>query len=154
MATARTFEPRPAPRADRVTVDLADDLGDIGRLRLSVHGPSLRATIVPATREVGGQLESGMRELTRTLAERGFSDARVTVQRSTPTDPTPAAHPTGREVLVAARAAESGAGYGAGGDRGQAEPDRREPEQHHQERAGGQRRDRSQQERHQRGRNS
>lgn len=69
-----------ARRPDRVTIDLHDELGEVGRLRISFRGPSLRATIIPAEPALAARLEQELSGLHRSLEERGMADARVRIQ--------------------------------------------------------------------------
>lgn len=67
-------------RGDRVTVEFVDDRGETGRLRVSVRGEQLQATIMPSDARMAEQLSSRVSELHRTLARHGFVDAQVTVR--------------------------------------------------------------------------
>lgn len=69
-----------ARRPDRVTIHLRDDLGVVGRLRISFRGPSLRATIIPVEPALAARLEQELSGLHRSLEERGVADARVRIQ--------------------------------------------------------------------------
>lgn len=85
MPAARTLSQEITPvafarRPGRVTIDLRDDLGEIGRLRISFRGPSLRATIIPAEPALAARLEQELSGLHRSLEERGMADARVRIQ--------------------------------------------------------------------------
>ncbi|MGE3526523.1 MAG: flagellar hook-length control protein FliK, partial [Gemmatimonadales bacterium] len=71
--------PPPRPAA-QVTVPLVNEGGMAGRLRLSLRGEVLHATIFAADRATAGALRDGLGDLRRGLAERGFADAHVAVR--------------------------------------------------------------------------
>ena len=71
---------RPAGAADRVTLQVADVDGRQTRIRVSVLGDQVRATILPPDTTSARQLEQRMDELQATLVRQGFTDAKVTVQ--------------------------------------------------------------------------
>jgi hypothetical protein len=144
-----TIEPRPAPRPGHVTVDLGDQFGGVGRLRLSIKGPSLRATIVPSDPGLATRLDAGLQDLTQSLRDRGFSDSRVAVRApAVETVITPV--PTGREGVALGRQPEIATGTTAerGASGGRHDPEQHDPGRRH----GGQRRERPGGERQQRGR--
>ncbi|MEO8453004.1 MAG: hypothetical protein ABI647_24655, partial [Gemmatimonadota bacterium] len=68
-------------RRDQVIVQLADDLG---RIRVSVRGETVRATIMPNDGALATRLTAEARSLERSLSEQGFRDARVSVQAPRP----------------------------------------------------------------------
>jgi len=74
-------------RRDQVVLQLADDLG---RIRVSVRGETVRATLLPNDGALATRLTAEARSLERSLSDQGFSDARVTVQ---PPRPAPDAAP-------------------------------------------------------------
>ncbi len=71
----------------QVTVTFADEDGVEGRLRVSLRGGAVRATIVARDPAEAQELQSGLGELRSTLGERGFADARVAVQGVTVSGP-------------------------------------------------------------------
>jgi len=73
---------RPAGSSDRVTLQVADADGRQTRIRVAVLGDQIRAVIVPPDPASARQLERRMDELQAALARQGFSDSRVSVQRS------------------------------------------------------------------------
>ncbi len=86
------------PRMEQVTVDLKDEAGDHGRLRLSVQGSSLRATILPNDPELATRLNDGLRELRQNLSDRGFAAPRISVQGPRVADGLPGLAPLGRDT--------------------------------------------------------
>ncbi len=121
-----------ARRPDRVTIDLHDDLGEVGRLRISFRGPSLRATIIPAEPALAARLEQELPGLHRSLEERGMVDARVRIQP--PGDPGAAtgggsAEPRGPDRQAPGEGRRESPGH-EGGQRRQGRPrERPTPEQ-------------------------
>jgi hypothetical protein len=75
-----TSAPRLAAPANQVTLQFSGEEGLDGRLRLSLRGSALHATIIARDPDGARQLESGLDELRQALGDRGFTDARVTVQ--------------------------------------------------------------------------
>ena len=73
-------EPKPNSRLGDLVLQLGDDQGEIGRLRVAVHGPNVRATIIPNDQAMADQLTVNLRELRQSLQERGFPEPRITVQ--------------------------------------------------------------------------
>lgn len=71
---------RPAGAADRVTLQVADSDGRQTRIRVSVLGDQVRATILPPDSTSARQLEQRMDELQAALVRQGFTDAKVSVQ--------------------------------------------------------------------------
>ncbi len=71
---------RPAGAADRVTLQVADSDGRQTRIRVSVLGDQVRATILPPDSSSARQLEQRMDELQAALVRQGFTDAKVSVQ--------------------------------------------------------------------------
>ncbi len=76
-----------ARRVDHLTLDLRDDAGDYGRIRVSVSGPLVRATIMPNDPEMADRLSLDIRQLKTSLEARGFPEPKVTVQAPPPADP-------------------------------------------------------------------
>jgi hypothetical protein len=98
---ATTLDPPAATprRIDHVMVDLKDDTGDHGRLRLALSGSTVRATILPNDPALADRLTAGIRELRLSLEERGFPEPRLTVQ--VPKTETPVGgHLFGRDVVA------------------------------------------------------
>jgi hypothetical protein len=85
-AAQESGEPAPASagEATRMTIRFAGEDGRSGRLRLSVRGQTLHATIVSSDDDAVRRWSGDLDALHRSLANQGFSDARVTV-RKTPT---------------------------------------------------------------------
>jgi hypothetical protein len=71
---------RVVTRFDRITLDLKDESGDFGKLRVSIAGSSVRATIVPNDPALADRLNHEIRQLRQSLEERGFPEPRVTVE--------------------------------------------------------------------------
>ena len=65
---------------DHVTVRFHEDGGGEGRLRLSLRGTALRATIVPSSPDGLEGLTERLGDLRRSLVEQGFVQPRVSVQ--------------------------------------------------------------------------
>lgn len=57
-----------------------------GRIRLSLRGGALRATILTPNGETAQNLEARITEIQRALGERGFAEARVAVRQTRPPD--------------------------------------------------------------------
>jgi hypothetical protein len=114
-----------APRTEQITVDLADETGGHGRLRLSLRGSSLRATIIPDEPEFAARLAVGLRELKRSLEDRGFTP-RLTVQAPS------AAEPSMSAIAAAAREGAAGAPRPENGsaERSRSEEPRRDTPHH------------------------
>jgi hypothetical protein len=70
----------PVVRRDQVTIQLTDEGGEVGRIRVAVNGPTVRATIIPHDPALADRLNGNLRELRRSLEERGFAEPRVTIQ--------------------------------------------------------------------------
>ncbi len=83
-APLREFEPAPAaPPASQVTLQLDGDASaDPTRIRVAVRGATVRAPVL-ANQEDSGALRGRVMELQRTLEDRGFTDARVTLHGRT-----------------------------------------------------------------------
>jgi hypothetical protein len=154
--TVATGDPRPVatpeparalPRMDQVTVDLKDEAGDHGRLRLTVQGSSLRATILPNDPELATRLNDGLRELRQNLSDQGFAAPRISVQAPRAGDAVPGLAPVGRDASPVRL--ES-----TGTDRQSSSDSRRDPSQQsaEQRRQGGRSPDRQTPGRQQRGR--
>lgn len=100
-ATSLESEQRIARRVDSLLLDLKDDQGDYGRLRVSVSGPTVRATILPNDPGLADRLHVGIRELRQSLEDRGFTEPRLSVQQpKAMTADQPVWMPTGRELPV------------------------------------------------------
>ena len=89
--------PTPTIRRDQVTIQFADEGGEVGRIRVAVNGPTVRATIIPHDPALAERLTGNLRELRRSLEERGFSEPRVTVQAPRSAEP-PVGILAGREI--------------------------------------------------------
>jgi hypothetical protein len=101
---AATLDPPAAAprRIDHIMVDLKDDTGDHGRLRLALSGSTVRATIMPNDPDLADRLTAGIRELRQNLEERGFPEPRVTVQPPKSDVPL-GGHLFGRDVVTEIR---------------------------------------------------
>jgi hypothetical protein len=101
---ATALDPPPAAprRIDHVMVDLKDDTGDHGRLRLALSGSTVRATILPNDPELADRLTAGIRELRQSLEDHGFPEPRVTVQLPKSDLPL-GGHLFGRDVVTEVR---------------------------------------------------
>ena len=86
-------------RVDHLTLDLKDDAGDFGRLRVSMSGPLVRATIMPNDPAMADRLNLEIRQLKMSLQERGFPEPRLTVQSPKATEPVSWV-PTAREAIL------------------------------------------------------
>lgn len=71
---------RIARRVEHLMLNIADEQGDYGRLKVSVTGTSVRATIMPNDPALAERLTVDLRQLRQQLGDRGFADATVTVQ--------------------------------------------------------------------------
>ena len=98
LAAPNPFD-RIVRRVDHLTLDLKDDAGDFGRLRVSVSGPLVRATIMPTDPAMADRLNQEIRQLKMTLEQRGFPEPRLTVQAPKPIDPVSWV-PVTRDVVV------------------------------------------------------
>lgn len=87
----------PVIRRDQVTIQLTDEGGEVGRIRVAVNGPTVRATIIPHDPALADRLNGNLRELRRSLEERGFAEPRVTIQAPRPVEAAPAI--TTRELV-------------------------------------------------------
>ncbi len=67
-------------RSDQVTIQLGDDTGVQGSVRVSVRGQTVRATITTPDGDSATRLTAGVGELQRNLANQGFTSSRVSVQ--------------------------------------------------------------------------
>jgi hypothetical protein len=78
---AAELDPPVAPRigGDRVTLQFEGENGLEGRLRVAMRGETLHATLTTAHGETLRRFEAGIQDLQRTLNERGFGGARITV---------------------------------------------------------------------------
>ena len=95
---------------DRVTVSYVDSDGAAGRIRLSVRGDAVRATIVSDHAPAAHGLAEDLGALRRGLAERGFSDSNLAVQssiRSAPAARSTAEHRAGDDRERRATAQDS-----------------------------------------------
>ncbi len=90
---------RIARRVDHLTLDLKDDAGDFGRLRVSMSGPLVRATIMPNDPAMADRLNLEIRQLKMSLQERGFPEPRLTVQAPKTTEPVSWV-PAAREAIL------------------------------------------------------
>ncbi|MHB1329667.1 MAG: hypothetical protein ACYC2K_15825, partial [Gemmatimonadales bacterium] len=79
-ATAPDPTDRIARRVEHLMLNIADDQGEYGRLKVSVAGTSVRATILPNDPILAERLTVDLRQLRQQLGDRGFGDAVVTVQ--------------------------------------------------------------------------
>lgn len=79
-ATAADPTDRIARRVEHLMLNIADDQGEYGRLKVSVAGTSVRATILPNDPVLAERLTVDLRQLKQQLGDRGFADAAVTVQ--------------------------------------------------------------------------
>lgn len=130
---------RIARRVDHLTLDLKDDAGDYGRLRVSVSGPLVRATIMPTDPAMADRLNQEIRQLKMTLQERGFPEPRLIVQAPKPADPVSWV-PISRDIIADPAPAEQPNTQRLGGDddrreRWTANRDQRRDEQRQQEHA-------------------
>ncbi len=75
----------PAP-GGQVTLQFGGEQGLVGRLRVSVRGAEVHARIVTSDPAAAQRMSRGLSELRHTLAQRGFTEARVTVQQSAPAE--------------------------------------------------------------------
>jgi hypothetical protein len=107
-----------ARRVDHLMLDLQDDQGGYGRLRISLSGSTLRATLMPNDQAMADRLTVDIRQLHQSLQEQGFPTPKITVQ-----NPPDAAgwNPAARQVVV-----DSGAAEPRGTNRHDADADRRE----------------------------
>ena len=138
---------RIARRMDHLTLDLKDDAGDFGRLRVSMSGPLVRATIMPNDPAMADRLNLEIRQLKMNLQERGFPEPRLTVQSPKVTEPVSWV-PAGREAILDIAAPGQPNTQRRGNDddrrdRWTASRDQRRDEQHQQEQARHPRRDHS-----------
>ncbi len=79
-AAANDPTDRIARRVEHLMLNIADDQGEYGRLKVSVTGTSVRATILPNDPVLAERLTVDLRQLRQQLGDRGFADAVVTVQ--------------------------------------------------------------------------
>ncbi|MGE0443257.1 MAG: hypothetical protein AB7S39_22455, partial [Gemmatimonadales bacterium] len=138
-----------ARRVDHLMLDLNDGGTDLGRLKVSVTGPTVRATILPNDPVLADRLTVGIRELRQSLEERGFPEPRITVVA--PRQETNVWLAGGREVVTDPAAADpkAAAREQANDSRRERSPDQRQDRQpegrfdrsrdRRQERQGGQR---------------
>ncbi len=136
LAQPTAFD-RIARRIDHLTLDLKDDAGDYGRLRVSVSGPLVRATIMPNDPAMADRLNLEIRQLKTSLEERGFPEPKLTVLAPRATEPA-AWVPVGREVVADAMPTaqtntERRTSEDERRDRWAANRDQRRDEQRHQE---------------------
>lgn len=98
VGTVAAPEPAtPIGRREHVVVQLTDETGDVGRIRVAVSGGTVRATIIPHDPALVDRLNQNLRDLKQTLEDRGFTDPLVAIQASRRPE---AAQPTGREPVV------------------------------------------------------
>ena len=69
-------------RPSTLVVPFEDDGGNAGRIRLTLRGDALQATILAPSRETAQKLSSSLGELQQALGERGFAGARLTVRQA------------------------------------------------------------------------
>lgn len=80
-ASSRTGLSLPAPHAaDHITLQLGDDAGLAGTVRLAVRGDALHATIIASTAAEADRLARDLDSLRRSLHAQGFADTRIAVQ--------------------------------------------------------------------------
>jgi hypothetical protein len=88
-AAPRAAAPAETPETPRLSsqVTLAFDAGDgeSGRVRLSVRGDALRATIVTGTGPEAARMSEELGSLRRALGDRGFTEPRVSIHPATTT---------------------------------------------------------------------
>ncbi len=72
----------PARLGDQVTLHFSGEDGLEGRLRVAVRGPNVRATILADDPVAAERFSRGLDGLQRALLDRGFSDARLSVQQT------------------------------------------------------------------------
>jgi hypothetical protein len=82
VARAQTAANAGGSRPSTLVVPFEDDGGNAGRIRLTLRGDALQATILAANRETAQRLSSSLGELQQALGERGFSGARLTVRQA------------------------------------------------------------------------
>lgn len=97
---------RMARRVDSLMLDLKDDQGDYGRLKVSVSGTNVRATIMPNDQSMADRLNVEIRQLHQSLTERGFPEPKVTVQNPPAVADQPRWNPFAREEVAGASASE------------------------------------------------
>ncbi len=98
-ATATDPGERIARRVDHLMLDLKDDQGDYGKLRVSVSGSNVRATIMPNDQAMADRLNIDLRQLHQSLTERGFPEPKITVQNPVSTE-LPRWNPLAREGVA------------------------------------------------------
>lgn len=91
---------RIARRVDSLMLDLKDDQGDYGKLKVSVSGASVRATIMPNDQSMADRLNVEIRQLHQSLTERGFPEPKVTVQNPPAATDLPRWNPLAREGVA------------------------------------------------------
>ncbi|MDM7914789.1 MAG: flagellar hook-length control protein FliK, partial [Candidatus Eisenbacteria bacterium] len=91
LEAASTMPGRP------ITIDLRGDGGIDGHLRLTVRGESVQAAIYSANPETVRRLGTDLNELQRSLADRGFSAAKVSVHQMAQAAPAAADSQPGRQ---------------------------------------------------------
>jgi hypothetical protein len=96
---------RIARRVDSLMLDLKDDQGDYGKLRVSVSGSNVRATIMPNDQGMADRLNVEIRQLHQSLTERGFPEPKITVQNPASTE-LPRWNPLAREGVANTAAAD------------------------------------------------
>ena len=99
---------RIARRVDSLLLDLKDEQGDYGKLRVTVAGPNVRATIMPTDPSMADRLNVEIRQLHQTLQERGFPEAKLTVQNPAASE-LPRWNPLARETVAGAAAEQRSA---------------------------------------------
>lgn len=97
---------RMARRVDSLMLDLKDDQGDYGRLKVSVSGTNVRATIMPNDQSMADRLNVEIRQLHQSLTERGFPEPKVTVQNPPAAADQPRWNPFAREGVADSAATE------------------------------------------------
>jgi hypothetical protein len=86
--------PVPMPSSQRVTLELGENAREPMRIRVSVHGSTVRATIVSGAGQAA-QLSQHTTELREALEDRGFRTASVAVQAAGAGSATPPRAETG-----------------------------------------------------------
>jgi flagellar hook-length control protein FliK len=121
-----------------VTLELPDNDGGMTRVRISVRGDQVRATLVASDAATSAQLSSQAPELERALAARGFRAADISVPQAISASPL---RETGSGAALGIASADSASGErlqgnnrhadGSAGEsrQGTAERDRESPDQ-------------------------
>ncbi len=88
-ARARKLAGKAGRSSGFVLVPFRDEAGAEGRVRLSVRGSALNATILSSDRDTVERLGRRLGELHRALADRGFTEAQLNVRESRAAASTP-----------------------------------------------------------------